>query len=108
MGIAFSIVNETGRQHPFHNGMAGRAWFDGFMRRHLRITVRSPQALSYCRAISANEETISDFFRKLGSIYGKLNLVSKPMNSYNSDETGVTIVFKPGKVVAEMGCKNVV
>ena len=107
MGIAFSIVNKTGRQHPFHNGMAGRAWFDGFMRRHPRITVRSPQALSYCRAISANEETISDFFGKLGSIYGKLNLVSKPMNIYNSDETGVTIVFKPGKVVAEMGCKNV-
>ena len=74
------------------------------MRHHPHLT---PQSLSYCRAVSANEETISDFFGKLGSIYGKLNLVSKPMQIYNSDETGVTIVFKPGKVVAEMGCRKV-
>lgn len=28
-------------------------------------------------------------WRKLGSIYGKLNLISKPMNVYNCDETGL-------------------
>ena len=107
MGIAFSIASKSGRKHPFQNGPAGRAWFDGFMRRHPHLTIRTPQSLSYCRAVSANEETISDFFGKLGSIYGKLNLVSKPMQIYNSDEMGVTIVFKPGKVVAEMGCRKV-
>ena len=107
MGIAFSIASKSGQKHPFQNGSAGRAWFDGFMRRHPHLTIRTPQSLSYCRAVSANEETISDFFGKLGSIYGKLNLVSKPMQIYNSDETGVTIVFKPWKVVAEMGCRKV-
>ena len=40
-------------------------------------------------------------------MYGKLNLISKPMQVYNSDETGVTIVHKPGKVLAELGRRHV-
>ena len=63
--------------------------------------------MSYSRAVCANQDTISDLFSKLGAIYGKINLVSKPMQIYNCDETGVTTVFKPHKVVAEIGCRNV-
>ena len=44
---------------------------------------------------------------KLGSLYGRLNLISKPMQLYNADETGVTIVHKPGKVITELGCHHV-
>jgi len=44
-------------------------------------------------------DTINDFFGKFGAIYGRLNLISKPMQIYNCDKTG----HKPGKVVAEMG-----
>ena len=40
--------------------------------------------------------------------YGKINLIStKPMLIYNLDETGITIVHKPGKVTAEVGRCNV-
>ena len=85
----------------------GRWWFQGFKARHPNLTVCMPQALSHCRALCSNKETISDFFGKLGAIYGKLNLISKPMQIYNSDETGVTIVHKPTKVVAELGRRNV-
>ena len=52
-------------------------------------------------------ETITDLFGKLGAIYGRLNLISKPMQVYNCDETGVSVVHKPGKVVAELGRRNV-
>ena len=52
-------------------------------------------------------ETITDFFEKLGAIYGRLNLISKPIQVYNCDETGVSVVNKPGKVVAELGRRNV-
>ena len=48
MGLAYSIVEKSQRSHPFQNGSAGRAWFEGFMRRRPTLTVRSPQALSYC------------------------------------------------------------
>ena len=91
------------RSNPFKNEKAGKWWFQGFKSRHPNLTVRVSQTLFYCRAISSNKENMSDFFGKLGSMYGKLNLISKPMQVFNSDETGVTIVHKPGKVIAELG-----
>ena len=103
MRLAFNIVEKCGRQHPFHDGMAGRGWFDGFRARHPRLTLRIPQPLSFCRAFCANEDVIKDFFAKLGAIYAHLNLLSKPMQIFNADETGISVVHKPGKVVAEIG-----
>ena len=89
------------------DGAAGRAWFDGFKSRHPRLTLRCTQPLSHARASSANCEIISDYFAKLGAVCAKLNLLSKPMQIYNMDETGVTVIHKPGKVVTEVGRRNV-
>ena len=66
-----------------------------------------PQPLSYARALNSTKEVVTDFFGKLGSLYGRLNLISKPMQVYNADETGVTVVHKPGKVIAELGRRHV-
>ena len=66
MEIAYEIAEKTGRKHPLKNDTAGRAWFKAFQRRHPKLTMRKPQLLSYCRAASANQETINDFFGKLG------------------------------------------
>lgn len=107
MVAAFKIVEASGRKHPFTDGAAGRAWFDGFRSRHPRLTLRSTQSLSRARASSGNSEIISDFFLKLGAVCAKLNLVNKPMNIFNMDETGVSVVHKGKKVVTEMGRKNV-
>ena len=55
----------------------------------------------------ASKSTIDDFFAKLGSLYGRLNLIAKPMQIYNIDETGIMVVHKPGKVFSELGRKHV-
>lgn len=47
MEMAYKIVDKTGRKHPFKNEKAGRAWFEGFQRRHPKLTLRKPQPLSY-------------------------------------------------------------
>lgn len=107
MEMAYKIVEKLGRNHPFKHERAGRAWFEGFQRRHPNLTLRKPQPLSYCRAASSNQATIDDFFAKLGAMYGRLNLISKPMYIYNADETGISVVHKPGKVVAQLGRSNV-
>ena len=107
MGVAYKIAESSGRKHPFTDGSAGRAWFDGFCARHPRLTLRSAQSLSRARACSANSEIITDYFAKLAAVCARLNLFSKPMNIYNMDETGVSIVHKPGKVVTEVGRRNV-
>ena len=107
MRLAFVIVDKSGRPNPFHDGMAGRGWMDGFRQCHPKITLCTPQSLSYSRAVMANQYTIDDFFGKLGGLYGRLNIISKPMQIYNADETGISVVHKPGKVISELGRKHV-
>ena len=107
MRVAYVIAEKCGKDHPFKNGAAGRAWFEGFKSRHPNLTLRIAQPLSYCRAIAANKEIIQDFFAKLGAVCARLNLLTKPMQIFNVDETGISIVHKPGKVVTELGRKNV-
>ena len=77
------------------------------MARQATLILHTPQALSYSCAVSSNKETINDFFAKLGAIYGQLNLIAKPSQIFNADETGVTIVHKPSKVIAQIGRHNV-
>ena len=105
--LACKIAEKTGRKHPFKDGKAGCGWFDGFKSHHPKLSFRTPQSLSFARAVSANEYLVSDFFAKLGSIYGRLNLITKPMQVYNADETGVSIVHKMGKVLAHLGRRRV-
>ena len=70
MEMAYEIAEKTGRKYPFKNETAGRAWFEGLLRQHPKLTMRKLQPLSYCRAASANQETINDFFGKVGAMYG--------------------------------------
>ena len=107
MQVAYSIVEKSGREHPFTYGMAGRAWFDGFRCHNPHLTMRIAQPLSYCRATAANKEIVDDFFAKLGAIFARFNLLSKPMQIFNIDETGISVVHKPGKVITQLGRKNV-
>ena len=62
--------------------------------RHPNLSLRSAQSLSHSRAVCATEEIVQDYFG------ARLNVVTKPMQIYNMDETGVSIVHKPGRVIA--------
>lgn len=107
MCLAFVIAEKSGKKHPFHVGMAGRGWFDGFRAHHPQLVLRTPQPLSYSRALCANNDVIQDFLAKLAATYARLNVLSKPMLIFNMDETGISVVHKPGKFLAEVGRKMV-
>lgn len=47
------------------------------MARNAGLTLRMPQPYMQS-VIIINKEVIADFFAKLGAIYGRLNLISKP------------------------------
>lgn len=68
-----------------------RSWFNGFKRQHTMLTIRAPQPLPYCTVRCG--EILKSSVDKVGSIYGKLHLVSKPMQILNQ-----VIVHKSGKV----------
>ena len=104
MYMVGAYVAKCKQSNPFKDGKAARWWFQGFKARHPNLTVRMPQPLSYARALNSTKEVITNFFEKVGSLSGRLNLISQV---YNADETGVTIVQKPGKVIAELGRHHV-
>ena len=94
MRTAFAIVDQSGRDHPFSNGLAGRRWFDGFRSRHPNLTMRIAQPLSYSQVTAANKETIHNLFAKLGALCAHLNLLSKLIQIFNA---GISIVHRLGK-----------
>ena len=96
MCLAFKIVDATQQ-----NQKAGRTWFGGFRRCHPKSSIHSPLPLSYCRTQCANMDIINDFsWCHLSTIESD---IQTSMHNYNCDETRVSVVHKPGKVVAKMG-----
>ena len=106
--IAFRIAQGSGRPHPFTGGKAGRDWYEGFLRRFPKLSLRKEEALSYMGARIAKDKVIEDYFAKLAAVLTRLNPLSKPMLIYNADETGFSKVHKsPCKVLARHGQNTV-
>jgi hypothetical protein len=85
--------------------MAGADWFSGFIKRNPSIAVRTPESTSIARATSFNRHNVEAFFTKLGEVMGRYHFQGNDI--WNMDETGVTTVQKPSKVVARKGVKQV-
>jgi len=58
--MAFIIAKKTHKDHLFKEGKAGCTWFEGLLQRHPKLTILSPQALLYSRAICANRENVDE------------------------------------------------
>lgn len=87
------------------NQMAGADWFGGFMKRNPDLSVRTPESTSIARATSFNRFNVDSFFDKLADVMDRYHLQGSDI--WNMDETGVTTVQKPSKVVAPKGVKQV-
>ncbi|XP_065317439.1 uncharacterized protein LOC135925845 [Gordionus sp. m RMFG-2023] len=88
-----------------HDGMAGLDWFKGFKNRHPTLALRTPEATSLARARGFNPHSVKIFFDNLKSLMDEYKF--EPQDIWNMDETGVTTVQDPGKVIAEKGMKQV-
>lgn len=107
--MAFSFAEKLGLNHRFSRDAksAGDEWFHGFLRRNKDLSIRKSEGLSLARAKGMNREDVNNFFTLLLEILTKNELLDKPGQIFNVDETGVQINNKPGKVVATKGAKDV-
>ena len=105
--LAFQIAVKKGLQHPFScaKQKAGKAWLHGFLQRHPTISIRSPEATSISRAVGFNKPTVMKFFDMYKSELEKHSYSADRI--WNVDETGITTVHVPGKVLAKKGQKQV-
>ena len=85
--------------------MAGCNWFSAFMKQNPTLSIRSPQSTSIARSMAFNRPVVKVFFDKLAETMDRYKFNCSDVR--NMDETGVTTVSKPSKVVAGKGSKQV-
>ena len=86
-------------------GLAGKDWLSNFMRRHPSLSIRAPIATSIARVEGFNRDAVMEFF---GLYKGILQTGEySATRIWNCNETGFTMVSKPGKVICKTGTRQV-
>jgi len=101
--LAYEFANKNGLVHRFNpeKKMAGKKCLYGFLKRNNRISLRKPEAASLARAMGFNKPAVHNFF----TLYNRViqENVIQASRIFNCDETGVSTVHKPTKVLASKG-----
>ena len=104
--LAFEYAQVNNKKFPSSwktNSKAGKDWFYGFLRRQSLLSLRLPEATSLARSIAFNKSNVQLFFYNLKEVLERNSYQSHQI--WNLDETGITTVQRPPKVIAEKGAK---
>ena len=106
--LAYDLAERMGvHGKHFVNGsnIAGYDWLSGFLRRHPDLSVRTPEATSISRAVGFNYPQVQRFY---GVLKEALDIThASALRIWNMDETGISSVHKPAKIVATKGARSV-
>lgn len=86
-------------------GMASEDWLSGFLRRHPNLSLRTPETISLASATNLNVHNVAQFYANLNDLFQRYKFVGHQVE--NVDETTVSTVKKPSKVVAERDKKQI-
>lgn len=107
--LAFQLAEHNKIQHQFDKSskMAGRKWLAGFLSRNPGLAIRKPEATSIQRAIGFNAPQVSRFFDLLKEQTAMIPSDQLQHRVYNMDESGLSVVHTPSKILAQKGKKQV-
>ena len=105
--LAYEFAERNGIRHPFSTTerRAGRDWAMSFMKRYPELSLRRPEATSMARLSGFNKVQVGRFFDVLKQELEKKKFGANQV--YNIDESGITTVQTPGKIIARRGAKQV-
>ena len=101
LALVQAIAEQKGTQHLVTEG-----WWNSFIKRHPDVTLRAPVPLSQARARATDEEVMDHYFDLLEATFQQYNLLGKPGQIFNLDESGFPLNPKPPKGVFDKGIKN--
>jgi Tc5 transposase DNA-binding domain len=104
LAMEFAMKNHLSTpENWLRDSSAGQEWLIGFMHRHPQLSVRVPEAMSSGRSTAFNKFTVDKFMDNLQQLHARYGFGAERI--YNSDETAVTMVQKPHKIIASKGSK---
>lgn len=101
--LAYELAEKYQLPHRFNKDkkIAGKKWFYRFMKQHPTLSLRVPEATSMARSKGFNKDRVNEFFDKYEEILDKHKFTADQI--YNVDETALSTVHKPSKVIAQKG-----
>jgi len=103
--LAYELAEQQHFNHQFKGKIAGKGWLRGFLSRHPELSIRNPEPTSIGRAMGFNLPSKDRFFQLYQEQLNKEKFTASRI--YNMDESGLTVVHKPHKILAKRGQKQV-
>ena len=104
--LAYEFALKNNKICPYHGSkIAGIDWLLNFMKRQPELSLRTPEATSFARSTAFNKHTVGELFQNLKTVRNRYKYNSNCI--YKVDETGLTTVRNPVKVLAGRGGKQV-
>ena len=104
MGIAESVAVDKG---VLQGTRISEGWWRRFLERQPMLSLRRGDSTAHTQMDAINQETMNQYFSLLEDVMTEHNLMDKPAQIYNVDESGVPLDPKPPNIVAKKGTKKV-